>query len=181
MSSQLSRLKQIAKRNDPTAIVTYSKRYGYFLTLEGRTASLGKDSVDALFCLEDIFTKKGSSKMPKYFIKSSQLKPCYFDARHEVVGDPAIHLDYSEDNPQGAFQAAVIEAKNDFLAGIEFIRQTFPFEELRDLIDLAIENSLDCHGGVSKDLSQLINLMNRYLPEEYRRIEGEHFGLVELD
>ena len=47
-------LQRTAQIHNPTAQVTYTKRHGYFVTIDGKNKSLGKDSVEALFRLEKL-------------------------------------------------------------------------------------------------------------------------------
>ena len=56
-TTQLSKLDRIAKNYDNSASVTYSKRHGYALEINGDTTVLGKDSIAAFFRLEQILEK----------------------------------------------------------------------------------------------------------------------------
>lgn len=116
--------------------------------------------------------------MPEYnVISSNASNPCFFDRNHQITESDRVKFDYDKtSNPDGIYAWAVIEAENEFQAGIKFAQASFDDEALVELIDLAIDEIGDCN-EISEDLADLIERLNRFLPQKDQRLEGEHFGI----
>lgn len=119
--------------------------------------------------------------MKKYYVVSSQSKDYFFDCKHKLVEDiDGIKFTYDEtNNPNGIYAMCLVEAENEFLAGIEFVRSSFFEDELADLMSNAIEYS-SSYGEVSKDLSDLIQELNYFLPEDKQLKEGVDYEVESL-
>lgn len=128
--------------------------------------------------LEMASMRKGGNykqgELNAYYVVSSQVSPCFFDRKHELVTSlDKIRFDYCPiKNPEGVYGQTALLADNDFLAGIEFVRMSIDMEAIRDLMFLSIAASF---GEVSPELFNLIERLNRLLPSEEQLIRGQHY------
>jgi hypothetical protein len=108
--------------------------------------------------------------MKAYYVLSKNHAPCFFDADHSIVEN----INAIPFNKEGVYAKAVVEADNEFLAGIEFARMNIDEEALFALIDFAVENS-ENYGEIPSELAKLIEELNPLLPSGKQFKEGTDY------
>lgn len=113
--------------------------------------------------------------MNYYTASSHASRPCFFDRNHKIVSVP-VDFDYNkESNPDGIYCQSAVEADSEFQAGIEFVKLRFPANSLAELMDWVIARCGDFDGEITRDVAELIEELNEFLPPGLQKQEGEHY------